>query len=127
VLFFCVLCCAVLCCAGKTVFVAGYGDVGKGCASAMKAAGARVIVSEIDPICALQVGEQAGVHVRAQICTALVHSMVWYVARGHNAWPWSTAWSGMLREVTTTKQLDNSSDGHVVMAAAWWGVYGADS
>lgn len=40
--------------AGKTVFVAGYGDVGKGCASAMKAAGARVIVSEIDPICALQ-------------------------------------------------------------------------
>jgi hypothetical protein len=37
------------------VFVAGYGDVGKGCASAMKAAGARVIVSEIDPICALQV------------------------------------------------------------------------
>lgn len=41
--------------AGKTVFVAGYGDVGKGCASAMKAAGARVLVSEIDPICALQV------------------------------------------------------------------------
>eukprot|EP00882_Tetradesmus_deserticola_P000274 GHRQ01000301.1.p1 GENE.GHRQ01000301.1~~GHRQ01000301.1.p1 ORF type:complete len:505 (+),score=255.59 GHRQ01000301.1:58-1515(+) len=40
--------------AGKTVFVAGYGDVGKGCASAMKAAGARVLVSEIDPICALQ-------------------------------------------------------------------------
>ncbi len=41
--------------AGKTAFIAGYGDVGKGCASAMKAAGARVIVSEIDPICALQV------------------------------------------------------------------------
>jgi adenosylhomocysteinase len=41
--------------AGKIVFVAGYGDVGKGCASAMKAAGARVLVSEIDPICALQV------------------------------------------------------------------------
>jgi adenosylhomocysteinase len=40
--------------AGKTAFIAGYGDVGKGCASAMKAAGARVIVSEIDPICALQ-------------------------------------------------------------------------
>ena len=31
-----------------------YGDVGKGCAAAMKAAGARVIVAEIDPICALQ-------------------------------------------------------------------------
>ncbi|GIL74995.1 hypothetical protein Vretimale_2598 [Volvox reticuliferus] len=40
--------------AGKTAFIAGYGDVGKGCASAMKAAGARVIVSEVDPICALQ-------------------------------------------------------------------------
>jgi adenosylhomocysteinase len=40
--------------AGKTAFIAGYGDVGKGCAAAMKAAGARVIVSEIDPICALQ-------------------------------------------------------------------------
>jgi adenosylhomocysteinase len=36
------------------VFVAGYGDVGKGSASAMKAAGARVIIGEIDPICALQ-------------------------------------------------------------------------
>jgi len=40
--------------ASKTVFVAGFGDVGKGSAQAMKAAGARVIVSEIDPICALQ-------------------------------------------------------------------------
>lgn len=40
--------------AGKVAFIAGYGDVGKGCAAAMKAAGARVIVSEIDPICALQ-------------------------------------------------------------------------
>ncbi|KDD76058.1 S-adenosyl-L-homocysteine hydrolase [Helicosporidium sp. ATCC 50920] len=40
--------------AGKTAFVAGYGDVGKGCASALRAAGARVVVSEIDPICALQ-------------------------------------------------------------------------
>uniref|UniRef100_A0A7S3QKK0 Adenosylhomocysteinase n=1 Tax=Dunaliella tertiolecta TaxID=3047 RepID=A0A7S3QKK0_DUNTE len=40
--------------AGKTAFVAGYGDVGKGCASALKAGGARVVVSEIDPICALQ-------------------------------------------------------------------------
>ena len=39
---------------GKTVFIAGYGDVGKGSAEAMRAQGARVIVSEIDPICALQ-------------------------------------------------------------------------
>ena len=40
--------------AGKVVVVAGYGDVGKGCADAMRGLGARVIVTEIDPICALQ-------------------------------------------------------------------------
>jgi adenosylhomocysteinase len=40
--------------AGKVVVVCGYGDVGKGCAKSMKAYGARVIVTEIDPICALQ-------------------------------------------------------------------------
>ncbi len=40
--------------AGKVVVVAGYGDVGKGCASSMKSYGARVLVTEIDPICALQ-------------------------------------------------------------------------
>jgi len=40
--------------AGKTVVVAGYGDVGKGCAQAMRGLGARVIITEIDPICALQ-------------------------------------------------------------------------
>nr|GMD59889.1 adenosylhomocysteinase [Ipomoea batatas]GMD67976.1 adenosylhomocysteinase [Ipomoea batatas]GMD72337.1 adenosylhomocysteinase [Ipomoea batatas] len=40
--------------AGKVAVVCGYGDVGKGCAAALKQAGARVIVTEIDPICALQ-------------------------------------------------------------------------
>ncbi len=40
--------------AGKVVVVCGYGDVGKGCSKSMKAYGARVIVTEIDPICALQ-------------------------------------------------------------------------
>ena len=40
--------------AGKVVVVAGYGDVGKGCAKSMKDLGARVIITEIDPICALQ-------------------------------------------------------------------------
>jgi len=40
--------------AGKRVVVCGYGDVGKGSAQAMKAAGARVLITEIDPICALQ-------------------------------------------------------------------------
>jgi adenosylhomocysteinase len=40
--------------AGKVVVVVGYGDVGKGCAQSMRGFGARVIVTEIDPICALQ-------------------------------------------------------------------------
>jgi len=39
---------------GKRALVAGYGDVGKGCAFAMRGAGARVLVTEVDPICALQ-------------------------------------------------------------------------
>ena len=40
--------------AGKVVVVAGYGDVGKGCAHSMRSYGARVLITEIDPICALQ-------------------------------------------------------------------------
>jgi len=40
--------------AGKVVMVCGYGDVGKGCAKSMRGFGARVVISEIDPICALQ-------------------------------------------------------------------------
>jgi adenosylhomocysteinase len=40
--------------AGKKILICGYGDVGKGCAQSMKSAGAMVMVSEVDPICALQ-------------------------------------------------------------------------
>lgn len=40
--------------AGKVVVICGYGDVGKGCAHSMRSYGARVIITEIDPICALQ-------------------------------------------------------------------------
>ncbi len=40
--------------AGKVAVVAGYGDVGKGCAAALRGMGAKVVVTEIDPICALQ-------------------------------------------------------------------------
>ena len=39
---------------GKTAVVAGYGDVGKGCAQALRGQGAQVVVTEVDPICALQ-------------------------------------------------------------------------
>src|SRR5271165_1005347 len=44
--------------AGKTCVVCGYGDVGKGCAQSLKGQGARVVVTEIDPICALQAAMQ---------------------------------------------------------------------
>jgi len=40
--------------AGKTVVICGYGDVGRGCAQSMRGYGARVLITEIDPICALQ-------------------------------------------------------------------------
>ena len=40
--------------AGKVAVVCGFGDVGKGCAESLRGQGARVIVTEIDPICALQ-------------------------------------------------------------------------
>ncbi|MDO8527172.1 MAG: adenosylhomocysteinase [Deltaproteobacteria bacterium] len=40
--------------AGKTIVIAGYGDVGKGCAHSMRSYGGRVLITEIDPICALQ-------------------------------------------------------------------------
>ena len=55
--------------AGKHCWVAGYGDVGKGSAAAMKAAGARVTISEIDPICALQ----ATMEVRPPPCCTGTH------------------------------------------------------
>ncbi|MBN2461666.1 MAG: adenosylhomocysteinase, partial [Candidatus Cloacimonetes bacterium] len=49
--------------AGKVVVICGYGDVGKGCAQSMSGFGARVIITEIDPICALQAA-MAGYEVR---------------------------------------------------------------
>ena len=56
--------------AGKVVVVAGYGDVGKGCAASLRGQGARVIVTEIDPINALQAameGYQVTTHGRRRL------------------------------------------------------------
>ena len=54
--------------AGKVVVVCGYGDVGKGCARSMRSYGARVIVTEIDPICALQAAmEGFEVNIKPQV------------------------------------------------------------
>jgi adenosylhomocysteinase len=71
--------------AGKMAVVCGYGDVGKGCAQALHAFGARVVITEIDPICALQaamegyevktldsVASQADIVVTATGCEAVV-------------------------------------------------------
>jgi len=55
--------------AGKTVMICGYGDVGKGSAASMKACGARVLVAEVDPICALQACMEG-----YQICTLEEHA-----------------------------------------------------
>ncbi len=72
--------------AGKNVLIAGYGDVGKGCAQSMRAYGARVFVSEIDPICALQArmegyevvriedaAEKTDIFVTASGCRGVLH------------------------------------------------------
>ncbi len=67
--------------AGKTAFVAGFGDVGKGSAEALEALKARVIVSEVDPICALQAA-MAGYAVMT-IEDALPHADIYVTATGN--------------------------------------------
>ncbi len=57
--------------AGKVAIVCGYGDVGKGCAQSLRGLGARVIVTEIDPICALQAAME-GYEVRSMESVAAV-------------------------------------------------------
>lgn len=67
--------------AGKVAFVAGYGDVGKGSAASLRQAGARVIVSEVDPICALQAAME-GYEV-ATIEDALPRADIYVTATGN--------------------------------------------
>ncbi len=66
---------------GKTAFVVGYGDVGKGAAEALKGQGARVIVSEVDPICALQAAMD-GFQV-ARVEDALGEADIWVTTTGN--------------------------------------------
>ncbi|MGY3126866.1 adenosylhomocysteinase [Agrococcus sp. UYP33] len=66
---------------GKTAFVVGYGDVGKGAAEALKGQGARVIVSEVDPICALQAAMD-GFRV-ARVEDALHEADIWVTTTGN--------------------------------------------
>lgn len=59
--------------AGKVCVVAGYGDVGKGCAQSLRAFGGRVIITEIDPIIALQAAME-GMHTK--IIFFLIHHII---------------------------------------------------
>ena len=75
--------------AGKVVVVCGYGDVGKGCAQSMRSYGARVVITEIDPICALQASME-GYAVRT-LEDALPEGNIYVTATGNcEVIPWST-------------------------------------
>jgi len=67
--------------AGKICVVCGYGDVGKGCAQALRGQGARVLVTEIDPICALQAAMEGYEVVRLQ--DALLHGDLFVTCTGN--------------------------------------------
>lgn len=66
---------------GKTAFVVGYGDVGKGAAEALRGQGARVIVSEVDPICALQAAMDGYRVARVEDCLHEVD--IWITTTGN--------------------------------------------
>jgi adenosylhomocysteinase len=66
---------------GKTAVICGFGDVGKGCAESLRGQGARVIVTEIDPICALQASMQ-GYEVR-QLDSVLGEADIFITATGN--------------------------------------------
>ncbi len=85
--------------AGKVVVVLGYGDVGKGCAHSMRTYGARVLVTEIDPICALQAAME-GFEVTT-IENALAEGNIFVTATGN-------------RDVITVEHLTRMKDEAIV-------------
>jgi adenosylhomocysteinase len=85
--------------AGKVVVVLGYGDVGKGCAKSMRAYGSRVIVTEIDPICALQAAME-GFEV-ATVEEALIEGNIWVTTTGN-------------KDVLTVQHLQKMKDESIV-------------
>lgn len=85
--------------AGKVVVVCGYGDVGKGSAKSMRAYGARVMVTEIDPICALQAAMEG-----FEVCTiedALPEGNVYVTTTGN-------------RDIITLEHMKQMKDGAIV-------------
>ncbi|GAO29246.1 adenosylhomocysteinase [Geofilum rubicundum] len=85
--------------AGKIVVVCGYGDVGKGCAQSMRGFGARVLVTEIDPICALQAAME-GFEVTT-VEEALAEADVYVTATGN-------------RDVITVEHMQKMKDTAIV-------------
>lgn len=85
--------------AGKVVVVCGYGDVGKGSARSMRAYGARVIVTEIDPICALQAAME-GFEVKT-IEEALAEGNIYVTATGN-------------RDIITLEHMEKMKDQAIV-------------
>ncbi|MBK7732083.1 MAG: hypothetical protein IPI37_04800 [Bacteroidales bacterium] len=85
--------------AGKVVVVCGYGDVGKGSARSMRSYGARVIVTEIDPICALQAAME-GFEVRT-VEESLAEGNIFVTATGN-------------RDVITIEHMEKMKDQAIV-------------
>jgi adenosylhomocysteinase len=85
--------------AGKIVVVCGYGDVGKGCAQSMKGFGARVLITEIDPICALQASME-GYEV-ATVEDTLEYADIFVTATGN-------------RDVLRVEHMEHMKDGAIV-------------
>ena len=85
--------------AGKVVVVCGYGDVGKGCAQSLRGQGARVVVTEIDPICALQAAME-GYQV-APVEDVLATADIFITATGN-------------RDVITASHMAKMKDGAIV-------------
>ena len=85
--------------AGKIVVVCGYGDVGKGCCQSMSGFGARVLVTEIDPICALQAAMEGYEVVRVEDCVD--YADIFVTATGN-------------RDVIRIEHMEKMKDGAIV-------------
>jgi adenosylhomocysteinase len=85
--------------AGKTIVICGYGDVGKGCVQSMRGFGAKMIVSEVDPICALQASME-GIRVQP-VEDSLKEADIYVTATGN-------------RDIITIEQMAKMKDQAIV-------------
>lgn len=85
--------------AGKIIVICGYGDVGKGCAQSMKGFGARVLVTEIDPICALQASMEGYEVLRVE--DAVEYADIFVTATGN-------------KDVIRVEHMEKMKDGAIV-------------